>query len=120
MHEANSPDDVRRHISHGVTRSRIELELTRARAPLAVYRAAPLPMDRVKSSVNVADVLDVFDADTRVRLRNLLDGFGNGLKGRGDSLRDAFVTLTPLLQTARRATRQIDIRETRTRRLVHN
>jgi virulence factor Mce-like protein len=82
--------------------------------------SAPVPATQTATSVNVDDVLDVFAADQRTRLRTLLDQMGNGLRDRGASLREAFVELTPLLQTAGRISEQLAARAPMTKRLVHN
>jgi phospholipid/cholesterol/gamma-HCH transport system substrate-binding protein len=79
-----------------------------------------LPAAQTTTTVNVADVLNVFRADTRTRLRSLLVGLGTGLKDRGASLRAAFRELVPLLDVAGRTARQLADRGPITRRLVHN
>jgi ABC-type transporter Mla subunit MlaD len=80
----------------------------------------PLPEAQTSSSVAIADVLQMFDADTRARLRTTLAEFGAGIDGEGAAVRNAFVSLTPLLDAARRLTTQISSRQTMTRRLVQN
>ena len=80
----------------------------------------PIPASRTDTAVNVDDVLNVFSADQRVRLRELLDNLGNGLRDRGAALRTAFVQAVPLLQVAGRISQQLAARGPITRRLVHN
>jgi ABC-type transporter Mla subunit MlaD len=80
----------------------------------------PLGAGRTDTSVNIDDVLGVFNADTRARLRTLMDQLGNGLRDRGARLRTAFVELTPLLQTAGRISDQLSLKRAATRRLIHN
>jgi ABC-type transporter Mla subunit MlaD len=80
----------------------------------------PVPPSRTDTSVHVGDVLDVFGADERVRLGQLLDGLGNGLSDRGAQLRTAFVDLVPFARVAGRITAQLDRQAPLTRRLVHN
>ncbi len=80
----------------------------------------PLVAHQTDTSVNLNDVLDVFQADERQRLRSLLDTLGNGLHDRGAALREAFVQVAPTLTAAERVTSQIAVRKTRTKRLVHN
>lgn len=80
----------------------------------------PLAETRTQSSVNVSDVLQVFDADTRTQLANTLSQFGEGLDGQGEQLRQTFVSLVPFLQVAGRLSHQIDDRQDKTRRLIHN
>jgi phospholipid/cholesterol/gamma-HCH transport system substrate-binding protein len=80
----------------------------------------PLSVSQTQTSVNINDVLDVFQADERQRLRALLDTLGNGLHDRGAALREAFVELAPLLTSAHRVTEQVAVRKNQTKRLVHN
>jgi ABC-type transporter Mla subunit MlaD len=86
----------------------------------AATAAKPLPARQTSTSVNLADVLDVFRADERTRLRALLDNFGNGLRDRGAALRTAFAEAVPFLQVAGRVSAQIAARRPMTQRLVHN
>lgn len=80
----------------------------------------PVPASGTSTSVNLADVLNVFRADERTRLRALLDNFGNGLRDRGASLRTAFVQAVPFLDVAGRVSDQLARRRPMTKRLVHN
>ncbi|WP_354700223.1 hypothetical protein DSM112329_00488 [Paraconexibacter sp. AEG42_29] len=82
--------------------------------------AQPLSESQTSSSVSIADVLQTFNADTRVRLRTMLAEFGTGIDGEGAAVRNAFVALSPLLDAARRLTTQVTKRKTMTRRLVQN
>jgi ABC-type transporter Mla subunit MlaD len=80
----------------------------------------PLPESQTTSSVNISDVLQVFDADTRANLATTLSQFGQGLRDRGAQLRTAFVDLVPLLQAAGRLSQQLTLRSTETRQLAHD
>jgi phospholipid/cholesterol/gamma-HCH transport system substrate-binding protein len=80
----------------------------------------PVPVGGTGTAVNLADVLNVFRADERARLRALLDNFGNGLRDRGASLRAAFTQAVPFLQVAGRVSDQLARRRPMTQRLVHN
>jgi virulence factor Mce-like protein len=80
----------------------------------------PLGSSRVDTSVNIDDVLNVFQPNTRQSFRMLLDQLGNGLHDRGARLRTAFVELTPLLQVAARIANQVAERGPITQRLIHN
>jgi phospholipid/cholesterol/gamma-HCH transport system substrate-binding protein len=82
--------------------------------------ANPVPEGRTETAVNLADVLNVFRADERTRLRALLDNFGNGLRDRGAALRTAFAQAVPFLQVAGRVSDQLAGRRPMTQRLVHN
>lgn len=79
-----------------------------------------VPATQTQTPVNVSDVLDTFGPTTRVRLRELLDGLGNGMQDRGRSLREIFVEAAPFLQTAGEIARQARERAPLVRRLVHN
>jgi ABC-type transporter Mla subunit MlaD len=81
---------------------------------------AVVPTSQVDVPVNVADVLNVFRANTRQRLRTLLDQLGNGLSDRGASLRAAFAQAVPLLKVAGNVSHQVAVRSDLTKRLVHN
>lgn len=77
-----------------------------------------VPATQTVTPVDVSRVLQTFDADTRLRLRTLLDGFGRGLDGRGTALRESFVELAPFLTTAQDLAHQLAVRRARLRRLV--
>lgn len=79
-----------------------------------------LPRTQTDTSVNVDDVLAVFQADERARLRELLDNLGNGLEDRGAALQAAVVQLTPLLHNATEIADALADRSAQTKRLVHN
>jgi ABC-type transporter Mla subunit MlaD len=80
----------------------------------------PLSANQVDTAVSINDVLAVFNADTRTRLRTLLDELGNGLEDRGARLRTAFVELAPLLEVAGSISKQVAERRPLAKRLVHN
>ncbi|HYF25033.1 MAG TPA: MlaD family protein [Baekduia sp.] len=79
-----------------------------------------LPAERTETPVDIARVLNTFDADTRQRLGVLLAGLGKGLDDRGASLREAFARTVPFLDMAKRATSVVSERRQTTRRLVSN
>ena len=85
-----------------------------------VSETQTLPSSQTQTSVSINDVLNVFRANERLRLRALLDNLGNGLKDRGAALRTAFVQLAPLLEVAGRISQQLAIRAPLTQQLVHN
>ncbi|HEX6390542.1 MAG TPA: hypothetical protein VFZ89_13875, partial [Solirubrobacteraceae bacterium] len=90
------------------------------RAAGAADADTPLPSEQTAVGVSAADVLQVFRQPVRVRLRTLLDQFGNGLDRNGASLRTAFAQVVPLLRVAGRFSDQVVVRDRRTRRLMHN
>lgn len=79
-----------------------------------------LPAERTRSPVDIAVVLNTFNADTRSRLEQAIDELGRGLPDRGRELRATFVQLAPFLRAAQRLTRESAVRRSRTARLVHN
>jgi ABC-type transporter Mla subunit MlaD len=82
--------------------------------------STPIPASHTQTGVKVSDVLQTFRADTRARLRTMLDQLGNGLDDRGERLQQAFVDLVPLLQSAGRVSQQLAARAPETQRLIHN
>jgi ABC-type transporter Mla subunit MlaD len=70
--------------------------------------------------VNVDDVLQVFDTDTRAQLRELLSNLGNGLADHGAQLQEAFVSAMPLVEVAGKITKQLAAQPQLTKQLVHN
>lgn len=79
-----------------------------------------LPAERTETPVDIARVLNTFDADARQHLGVLLEGLGKGLEDRGASLRTAFAQTVPFLQMAERATRVVSRRQAATRRVISN
>jgi ABC-type transporter Mla subunit MlaD len=79
-----------------------------------------LSAERTRTPVDIGRVLNVFNADTRLRLEQAIDEYGRGLPDRGRELRATLVELAPFLDAAARLTRETAIRRRRTRRLVHN
>jgi phospholipid/cholesterol/gamma-HCH transport system substrate-binding protein len=95
-----------------------------------VYRGTPsagvasssyvVPLSQTQSPVNLAAVLNTFQPDVRTQMYNMFDQLGNGLADRGANLRQAFVELEPFLQIAGNVSRQLAIRSTLTKQLIHN
>jgi ABC-type transporter Mla subunit MlaD len=79
-----------------------------------------IPLSQTSSPVNLADVLNAFQPDVRTQLYNLIDNLGNGLQDRGAALRRGFALLAPFLQVAGNVSRQLAVRATLTKQLVHN
>lgn len=79
-----------------------------------------LQADRTQTPVDIGKLLDVYDADVRPRVRAAIDGLGRGLGDHGAEFRQALVELAPFLDATRRLARENAIRQTQTRRLVHN
>ena len=81
---------------------------------------AVLATERTRTPVDIGRILNTFNADTRTRMEQAIDELGRGLDGRGDRLRAALVELGPFLRAAQRLARENALRQTQTRRLVHN
>ena len=79
-----------------------------------------LPAGRTRTAVDIGRVVNVFNADTRTRVEQAIDGYGRGLGESGDDFRAALVQLAPFLEAAKRLTRQTAERRRQTRRLIHN
>lgn len=79
-----------------------------------------LAAERTRVPVDVGRILNVFNADTRVRVEQAIDELGAGLPDHGDDLRAALVELAPFLEAAKRLTHETAVRRRRTRRLIHN
>jgi ABC-type transporter Mla subunit MlaD len=79
-----------------------------------------LPAERTQVPVDISSVLDVFNADTRSRIKQSIDELGVGLGQEGSSFRQALVELAPFLAAAKRLTYETAIRQTETARLIHN
>ena len=60
-----------------------------------VERGWTLPVGNTLPDVNPDEILASLDADTRDYLTLLVDGAGQGLKGRGDDLREVFRRFEP-------------------------
>ncbi len=74
------------------------IELTPGRAKAGFKAGSVVPLSQATPDpVEIDEVLNVFDARTRVGIQQSLDGFGGGLAGRGRSLNEAIAELRPLL-----------------------
>lgn len=79
-----------------------------------------LTAERTRTPVDIGRVLNIFDADTRPRVKQAIDELGRGLGDHGDQLRATLVELTPFLRDAQGLTSELAIRRGHTRRLIHN
>lgn len=79
-----------------------------------------LEAQRTRTPVDIGEVLDALDADTRTRVGEAIDELGRALPDHGDQLRAALVELSPFLRAAQRLSRELAVRRGHTRRLVHN
>lgn len=78
----------------------------------------PLPERQTATSVDVAEVLQTFDTNTRARMHVMLRDLGRGLADRGEDLRHAFVELVPFLRVVDRLATELSTRSRKVRRLV--
>lgn len=79
-----------------------------------------LPAQRTQVPVDISSVLDVFNADTRSRVKASIDALGAALGPQGASFKQALVDLAPFLAAARRLTDVTATRQAQTARLIHN
>jgi phospholipid/cholesterol/gamma-HCH transport system substrate-binding protein len=97
----------------------IELDPGTTRAPLA-KRGWTLPVGNTLPDVNADEILASLDADTRDYLTLLVDGAGQGLKGRGDDLREVFRRFEPTHRDLARVNGLVAQRHRNLSRLVHS
>jgi phospholipid/cholesterol/gamma-HCH transport system substrate-binding protein len=97
----------------------IELDPGTSRAPLA-KRGWTLPVGNTLPDVNPDEILASLDADTRDYLTLLVDGAGQGLKGRGDDLREVFRRFEPTHRDLARVNGLVAHRHRNLSRLVHS
>jgi virulence factor Mce-like protein len=74
----------------------VQLTPGTARAGFSAGDTIPLSAARPRP-VEIDEVLNIFDARTRVGIRRSLEGFGNGLTGRGQDLNQTIAELPRLL-----------------------
>jgi len=97
----------------------IELDPGTARAPLA-KRGWTLPVGNTLPDVNPDEILASLDADTRDYLTLLVDGAGQGLKGRGDDLREVLRRFEPTHRDLARVNGLVAQRHRNLSRVVHS
>jgi phospholipid/cholesterol/gamma-HCH transport system substrate-binding protein len=90
-------------------------------------RAAPaadedfvIPVSNTLPDVNPDEFLASLDVDTRAYLRLLLKGAGDGLRGRGEDLREVLRRFGPTYRDLARVTREVTKRRAELRRLVRS
>ena len=79
-----------------------------------------MPVQNTLPDVNVDEVLSALDGDTRDYLRLLVNGAGQGLKDRGDELRDLFKRFEPTHRDLARVNTKVSERRENLRRLITN
>ncbi|MFL5825864.1 MAG: MlaD family protein [Thermoleophilaceae bacterium] len=79
-----------------------------------------IPVSNTMPPVQSEEILNTLDADARDYLQLLVNGGGNGLRGRGNDLREVFTRLSPLHRDLRTVNGVVARQETKVRRLIHN
>jgi phospholipid/cholesterol/gamma-HCH transport system substrate-binding protein len=79
-----------------------------------------IPATNTAPDVDPDEILSALDGDTRDYLRLLISGAGQGLRGRGNDLREVFKRLEPLGRDVTRVQRAVAQRRRNLRTLVHN
>jgi phospholipid/cholesterol/gamma-HCH transport system substrate-binding protein len=97
----------------------IELDPGSGRAPRA-QSGWTVPIRNTAPDVNPDEIFSVLDDDTRDYLKLLIGGAGQGLKGRGDDLRDLFRRFEPTHRDLERVNGKVAERHRNLRRLVHS
>jgi phospholipid/cholesterol/gamma-HCH transport system substrate-binding protein len=97
----------------------VELDPGTKAAPL-MQKNGMIALQNTAPDVNQDEILSSLDSDTRSYLQLLLNGLGNGLKGRSADLRATFKALGPTHQDLARVSKAIAERRHNLARLVHN
>lgn len=87
-------------------------------APLASENWT-IPIQNTLPDINPDEVYDFLDADTRDYLKLLINGAGEGLKGRGLDLQDVFRRFEPTHRDLARVSRAVARRHTNLERLIN-
>ena len=89
------------------------LEITPGTADVGFKPGAVIPVSHAKPIVELDDFLDMFDTKARLGSRMQLQGFGNGLAGRGQDLNSGIAALRPLLDDLEPVARNLSSPKTR-------
>ena len=95
----------------------IDLQPGGGDAPVA-KRGFTIPISATQPDVNPDEVLSVLDTDTREYLQLLVNGLGQGLKGRGGDLRDLLARFEPTHRDLALVNGQVATRRKQLRHLV--
>jgi virulence factor Mce-like protein len=94
------------------------IQLTPGGSRTGLRPGAVVPIRQARPEpVELDEVLNMFDARTRVGSRNQLDGYGGGLAGRGADINTAIEELRPLVRDLEPVARNLAAPETRLDRL---
>jgi phospholipid/cholesterol/gamma-HCH transport system substrate-binding protein len=94
------------------------LDLTLGSQGTALAPGDVLPLARARQEVEVDDLVDEFDPETRRHLAEVLGGLGTGLASRGLDFNASLEALRPLVQGSRTVLGQIAAPSTRFKRLL--
>jgi phospholipid/cholesterol/gamma-HCH transport system substrate-binding protein len=97
----------------------VELDPGTKSTPL-MQKNGVIPLQNTAPDVNQDEILSSLDSDTRSYLQLLINGLGQGLKGRATDLRNVFKQLGPTHQDLARVAKAIAERRHNLARLVHN
>jgi phospholipid/cholesterol/gamma-HCH transport system substrate-binding protein len=79
-----------------------------------------IPVENTAPDVNLDEVLQLLDTDTRAYLRLLLVGAGDGLEGRGRDLGEVLGSLGPLNRDLARLNSEVAKRKQNLANVIHN
>lgn len=97
------------------------LELDPGTEPAGEYEDGDtVPVSNTAPDVNLDEVLEALDTDTRAYLRMLLIGGGEGLRGRGDDLGELLGSLGPVNRDLAKLNREVAKRRDNLANLIHN
>jgi phospholipid/cholesterol/gamma-HCH transport system substrate-binding protein len=97
----------------------IELDPGSNTAPMA-KEGWTLPIRNTLPDVNPDEVYSALDADTRDYLKLLVNGGGQGLKGRGRDLQEVFARFEPTNRDIAKVTTAIETRRANLKRLINS
>jgi phospholipid/cholesterol/gamma-HCH transport system substrate-binding protein len=112
--------DAQAHLSAVTPLQDMYLDLDPGSRASGLLGPMPIPSTGTSVAVNVADVLDAFNADQRRQLATLLHQLRQGLPDGGVKLQAAFAQLVPLMRDGLQISRQIDGEHRQIADVVHN
>lgn len=74
------------------------VEITPGRSKQSYTAGETVPVQQASEGTELEDILGTFDQDTRNNSRVVLEGFGDALAGRGQSINETIQALNPLLK----------------------
>jgi hypothetical protein len=77
-----------------------------------------IPIRNTSAPVELDDLLNMFDADTRTRLRILITEFGSGLEGRGKDFHQLIEEMPPALDEAKALVAEVSSENERLKQMI--